>query len=125
MMAELRKKLIVVGDRVLIRPEEGEERTGSGLYLPQTAVAGRQAGGGWVVQVGPGVPIPEPADPDDELFGRENPPRYLPLQAQEGDFALFLKKAAVEITFEGKQYLIVPNSALLVLMREGWSTDTD
>ncbi len=120
-MAELKKKLIVVGDRILVRPEDGEERTGAGLYLPQTALSARQAQGGWIVSVGPGVPIPEPADYEDEDFGASPEPRYLPLQAQEGDYALFLKKAAIEITFERKQYLIVPNSAILVLIREDWT----
>ena len=119
-MADLKKKLIVVGDRILIRPEHGEERTGAGLYLPQSAVSARQAQGGWVVSVGPGIPIPEPADFDEDLPVDDREPRYLPLQAQEGDYALFLKKAAVEITFERKQYLIVPNGAILVLMREEW-----
>jgi chaperonin GroES len=120
-MADLKKKLIVVGDRILVRPESGEERTGAGLYLPQTAVSSRQAQGGWVVTVGPGVPIPEPLDLDDEDLGTEHhQPRYLPLQAQEGDYVLFLKKAAIEITFEKKQYLIVPNAAILVLIREEW-----
>jgi co-chaperonin GroES (HSP10) len=45
----------------------------------------------------------------------------MPLQAQEGDYALFLKKASVEITFERKQYLIVPNAAILVLIRQDWA----
>jgi len=120
-MAELKKKLIVVGDRILVRPETGEERTGAGLYLPQAAMSARQAQGGWVVSVGPGVPIPEPADFDEDDLGLSPEPRYLPLQAQEGDYALFLKKAAIEITFERKQYLIVPNAAILVLIREDWS----
>ncbi len=119
-MADLKKKLIVVGDRVLVRPENGEERTGAGLYLPQSALSSRQAHGGWVVSVGPGVPIPEPADLDDEVFDESSEPRYMRLQAQEGDYALFLKKAAIEITFEQKQYLIVPNAAILVLIREDW-----
>ena len=119
-MADLKKKLIVVGDRILVRPENGEERTGAGLYLPQTAVSARQAQGGWVVSVGPGVPIPEPADFDEEDLGEQIQPRYLPMQAQEGDYVLFLKKAAIEITFEKKQYLIVPNAAILVLIREEW-----
>jgi co-chaperonin GroES (HSP10) len=119
-MADLKKKLIVVGDRVLVRPENGEERTGAGLYLPQTALSSRQAQGGWVVSVGPGVPIPEPADIDDEFDLDHAEPRYMRLQAQEGDYALFLKKAAIEITFEKKQYLIVPNAAILVLIREEW-----
>jgi chaperonin GroES len=120
-LADLKKKLIVVGDRILVRPETGEERTGAGLYLPQAAVSARQAQGGWVVSVGPGVPIPEPPEFDDEELGLEfNQPRYLPMQAQEGDYVLFLKKAAIEITFEKKQYLIVPNAAILVLVREEW-----
>lgn len=119
-MADLKKKLIVVGDRVLVRPEDGEERTGAGLYLPQTALSSRQAQGGWVVSVGPGVPIPEPADLDEDIFDEHMEPRYMRLQAQEGDYVLFLKKAAIEITFEKKQYLIVPNAAILVLIREEW-----
>ncbi|MFH1844114.1 MAG: co-chaperone GroES family protein [bacterium] len=124
-MARLKKQLIVVGDRVLIRPEEGEERTQSGLYLPQTAVSARMAQGGWVVAVGPGLPIAEPVDLCEESWREADEPRarYVPLQAQEGDYALFLRKAAVEITFEKQQYLIVPNSAILVLAREGWSDD--
>jgi chaperonin GroES len=122
-LADLKKKLIVVGDRILVRPESGEERTGAGLYLPQTAVSARQAQGGWVVSVGPGVPIPEPPDFDDEDIGYEHQqPRYMPMQAQEGDYVLFLKKAAIEITFEKKQYLIVPNAAILVLIREEWDS---
>jgi chaperonin GroES len=124
-LARLKKQLIVVGDRILVRPEEGEERTRSGLYLPQTAISARMAQGGWVVAVGPGVPIPQPADVFEEAWeDGETRPHYLPLQAQDGDFALFLRKAAVEITFEKQQYLIVPNSAVLVLVREGWEDDS-
>src|SRR2546425_3288404 len=51
------KRLIVVGDRVLIAPEEGEERTNVGLYLPPTAVETRQVQGGRIVATGPGTPI--------------------------------------------------------------------
>ena len=128
-MSRLKKQLIVVGDRLLIRPEEGEERTHAGLYLPQSAVAARQARGGWIVSVGPGVPVVNPMDLMDEHWNdgenqSEPQPRFMPMQAQEGDYALFLHKAAVEITFEKKAYLIVPNSAVLVLVREGFDADT-
>ena len=120
-MARLKKKLIVVGDRILVRPEDGEERTGSGLYLPQTALDSRTAQGGWVVSVGPGVPVADVIDPTEDSWRENGPqPRYVPMQAQEGDYALFLRKAAVEITFEKRSYLIVPNSAVLVLAREDW-----
>lgn len=124
-MPDLKKKLIVVGDRILVRPEHGEERTGAGLYLPQTAIAARQAQGGWVVTVGPGVPIPEPMEFDEDQLDEHNEPRYLPMQAQEGDYAVFLKKAGIEITFEKKQYLIVPNAAILVLIREEWDPSSN
>lgn len=125
-MPHLRKKLIVVGDRLLVRPEDGEERTNAGLYLPPTAVASRQAKGGWVVSVGPGTPVVNAAEFMEESSDGghlEAPARYLPMQAQAGDYVLFLNKAAVEITFEKKNYLIVPNSAVLVLVREDWEAD--
>jgi hypothetical protein len=40
------------------------------------------------------------------------------MQARTGDFALFFRKASVEITFEGERYLVVPQSAILALVRE-------
>ena len=52
-MSERKKKLIVVGDRVLIQPEEGEDRTKVGLYLPATAVDNQAVQGGTVVATGP------------------------------------------------------------------------
>jgi co-chaperonin GroES (HSP10) len=112
------KRLIVVGDRVLIAPEEGEERTNVGLYLPPSAIEGRQVQGGRIVATGPGTPMPEPASMDEEpwkIHGAEV--KYLPTQAEAGDYALFFRKAAVEITFEGKTYLVVPQAAILVLVR--------
>ncbi len=117
---ETPKRLIVVGDRVLISPEEGEERTNVGLYLPPTALESRQVQGGRIVATGPGTPMTEPASMDDEPWKIHGPdPKYLPMQAQVGDYGLFFRKAAVEITFEGKKYLVVPQAAILVLVREG------
>jgi len=109
------KRLIVVGDRVLIAPEEGEERTRVGLYLPQTAIDAVAVQGGKVVATGPGTPMPDPATLDEEpwkLRPRDGA-RYVPMQAQEGDYALFFRKAAVEITFENTKYLVVPLAAIL------------
>ncbi len=40
------------------------------------------------------------------------------MQARAGDYALFFRKAAVEITFENETYLVVPQTALLALVRE-------
>jgi co-chaperonin GroES (HSP10) len=112
------KRLVVVGDRVLITPEEGEERTNVGLYLPATALESRQVQGGRIMATGPGTPMTEPASMDDEPWKIRGPDvKYLPMQAEVGDYALFFRKAAVEITFEGKNYLVVPQAAILVLVR--------
>jgi len=114
------KRLIVVGDRVLIAPAEGEERTTVGLYLPPTALEGRQVQGGRIVATGPGTPMAEPASMDEEPWKIHGPDvKYVPMQAEMGDYALFFRKAAVEITFEGKTYLVVPQAAILVLVRGG------
>lgn len=113
------KKLIVVGDRVLITPEEGEERTTVGLYLPPTALDHQAVQSGRIIATGPGTPLSEPTQLDDEpwrLTSQET--RFVPMQARIGDYALFFRKAAVEITFEGKRYLVVPQAAILVLVRK-------
>jgi len=113
------KRLIVVGDRVLISPEQGEERSNVGLYLPATAIEGRQVQGGRIVATGPGTPVTEPANMDEEPWKIRAPDvRYLPMQAEVGDYALFFRKAAVELTFEKKTYLVVPQAAILALVRE-------
>jgi chaperonin GroES len=119
MADESSKRLIVVGDRVLITPEAGEERTNVGLYLPATAVESRQVQGGRIVATGPGTPMTEPASMDDEPWKIRGPDvKYLPMEADVGDYALFFRKAAVELTFEGKAYLVVPQAAILVLVKD-------
>ena len=118
-MSEPKKRLIVVGDRVLIQPEEGEDRTKVGLYLPATAVDTQAVQGGKVVATGPGNAMSAPTELGDEPWKMGAPePRYVPLQAQLGDYAVFFRKAAVEITFEGERYLVVPQAAILTLVRE-------
>jgi co-chaperonin GroES (HSP10) len=113
------RELIVVGDRVLIKPDQPEERTEVGLYLPQTVVEKEKVQAGRIVSVGPGLPIPDPGGDEDEVWRTtQRKDRYLPLQAREGDFALFLKKSSVEIKFEGEEYLVVPQAAILLLLRD-------
>jgi co-chaperonin GroES (HSP10) len=122
------KKLVVVGDRVLVVPEEGEERTRVGLYLPPTAVDAMAVQGGRIVATGPGNPVPEPASLDDEpwkIGAARDGVRYVPMQARVGDYALFFRKAAVEITFEEKKYLVVPQAAVLVLVRASHPENDD
>lgn len=112
------RELLVVGDRVLLRPDKPEERTEVGLYLPQTAVEREKVQSGHVVSVGPGQPLPDlMADEDEPWRPVDRKARYLPMQAEVGDYALFLKKAAIEIKFDGQEYLVVPQSGILVLIR--------
>lgn len=120
------KKLIVVGDRVLVTPEEGEERSRVGLYLPQTALDALAVQGGRIVATGPGTPMAEPASLDDEpwkIGSHLGGARFVPVQARAGDYALFFRKASVEITFEGKKYLVVPQAAILILVRHPENDD--
>jgi len=117
------QRLIVVGDRVLIEPAEGEERTKVGLYLPASAVDKQSVQGGRVVATGPGTPIGAPTELDEEPWKiGSGEARYLPVQARTGDYAIFFRKASVEISFEGSQYLVVPQAAILALIRD---TDRD
>lgn len=114
------REVIVVGDRVLIRPEEESGKTASGLFLPQGVAERDRVLSGAVVNVGPGYPTAEPLS-DGEPWsggGTRTEMRYVPLQAQKGDFALFLKSNAVEVEIDGSQYLIVPHSAILLLIRD-------
>lgn len=113
------KELIVVGDRVLVRVEDGEERTNVGLYLPPTAIDNQAVQGGTIVATGPGQPMPSPDTFSDEPWrAPSHETRYVPMQARKGDYALFFRKAAVEITFEGERFLVVPQGAILALVRD-------
>ncbi len=108
----------VVGDRVLIRPVDDADRSTGGLYLPAGVRAKEAVQTGRVVRVGPGHAVPNPDYSAAEPWaGDASPVRYLPLQARVGDLALFLRKEAVEVEYDGDAYLIVPHQALLALVR--------
>ena len=120
------KRLIVVGDRVLVKVEEGEERTKVGLYLPSTAIDSQAVQGGLIVATGPGLPMPDLADASDEpwrITSGQREMRFVPMQARTGDYALFFRKASVEITFENEQFLVVPQNAILALIRDEFDVD--
>jgi co-chaperonin GroES (HSP10) len=114
------RSLIVVGDRVLIKPDHPNEQTELGLYLPQTVVEKEKVMSGRVVAVGPGIPLPDPSEGDEEPWKMQEDRkiRFIPMQTVEGDYAVFMKKYAVEIKFEGDVYMVAPQSAILLLLRE-------
>lgn len=117
-----KKNLIIVGDRVLVNPDEQMDKTTSGLYLPPSVKEKEKVLGGHVVKVGPGYAVPD-ALPDESWQKGRKEVKYIPLQAAEGDYAIFMKDAAMEIEFEEKKYLIVPHSAILALVRTELSED--
>ncbi len=110
------QKFIVVGDRVLVRPEESTGKTSSGLYLPPGVSEKEKIQSGYIIKAGPGYPVATPVDEEPWKESKE-PVKYIPLQAKEGDLAIFLRKEAFEIEFEKEKFLIVPQSAILLLIR--------
>lgn len=111
------KKLIIIGDRVLVRPTRPNERTQTGLYLPPGVQEKEKVQQGYIIKAGPGYAIPMPTD-DEPWKSHEEQVKYIPLQAREGDLAIFLLGGATEIMYEGEKYFIVPQSAILMLERE-------
>jgi chaperonin GroES len=111
------KKLIVIGDRLLIKPLRPEEKTASGLYLPPGVQEKEKVQQGYVIKAGPGYAIPMPLE-DESWKADEEKVKYVPLQAREGDLAIFLLSGATEVLYEGEKYFIVPQSAILMLERE-------
>ena len=116
------KELVVVGDRLLIIPDAGEDRSNAGLYLPKWAVEKESIQTGRIVEIGSGTPMANPHDIEDEPWKQDMSLNDNPVLAQIGDMAIFLRKAAVEIDIEKDKYLIVPHAAVLLLIRP---TNTD
>lgn len=112
------KKLIVVGDRVLIRLKKPHEKTGSGLYLPPGVQEKEKVQQGYIIKAGPGYPIPMPVEEHEPWMDSDEKVKYVPLQAKEGDLAIFLLSGAHEVMYEGEKYYIVSQASILMLERE-------
>jgi|TARA_Y100001936_G_C15918213_1_gene582491 co-chaperonin GroES (HSP10) len=114
------KQILVVGDRVLIKPDKGEKKSKAGLYLPPSVIEKQEILSGVIVEVGPGIPLGNPEDNIDEPWSSNDNSsvKYIPTQADIGDIALFLNKASIEIKIENDDFLIVPQSAILILIRD-------
>lgn len=115
---KITKKLILIGDKVLVEPSSEEDKTDAGLYLPQGVKEKETAQAGRVVKAGPGYPVADPTSLDQEPWVKNSKDKYFPLQAQEGDYCIFMRQQAIEIRYEKKDYMVVPHSAILILIRE-------
>ena len=91
-----------LGDRVVIEPLEKEERTESGLFIPETAKERPQEG--TILAVGAGK--------------RDDDGEYIPMDVEVGQTVLFAKYAGTEIKLEGKKVLILKESDILAIVEE-------
>lgn len=110
------KRLEIVGDKVLIKPKLHNGKTKTGLFLPPTVTEKEDVQSGYVVKVGPGYPLPNTSD-EEPWKTTEEKVKYMPLQAEEGDLAIYLQRHAIEIEYNAEKYVIVPQSSILMLER--------
>ena len=112
------RKVILIGDRILIKPTRPNQKTESGLFLPQGIHRKEELYTGYVMKVGPGYPVPALRDEDETWKEKKDEVQYVPLQPKPGDLAVYLQKSVFEIEFNREKYVILPQSALLLVVRE-------
>lgn len=108
--------IVVIGDRLLLKPRAEQSQTRSGLFLPPGVSEKEKIYSGYVIKAGPGYPIGAERDEPWNPSGKEA--HYIPLQAEEGDLAIYLQSHAHDIEFLGEKYVIVPHHAILLAIRE-------
>ncbi|HZJ73646.1 MAG TPA: co-chaperone GroES [Perlabentimonas sp.] len=92
-MSEL--KIKPLADRVLVEPLEAEDKTASGIYIPDTAKEKPQKG--TVVALGPGT-------------------KDVTMEVKKGDKVLYGKYSGTEISLDGKEYLMMKQSDILAVV---------
>ena len=117
-MAKELKNIIVVGDKVLLKPKSPDKITRAGLYLPPGVQEKESIQQGFVVKIGPGYPIPIPKENDESWKAVKNKLEYFPLQCNTGDLAIYLQREGYEIEIDNEKYVIVPQHAILLLLRD-------
>ena len=114
-----KKKIIIIGDRVLIEPDDlTDQKTKAGLYLPQGVASKESVKSGKVILLGPGIPMPSGQENDEPWDQDSQDLKYMPMQVEVGDQAIFLSRFAHKIEYEGKVYYIVPQSGILMIIRD-------
>jgi co-chaperonin GroES (HSP10) len=112
------EKFIMIGDRVLVKPKNPSGKTKTGLYLPPTVQENEQIQSGYIVKAGPGYPIPSMVENDEVWKEKKEEIQYVPLQARAGDLAVYLSRSGHEIEFNNEKYIILPHSAILMIIRD-------
>ncbi len=113
------KNLIIVGDRVLIKPKSLSDKTKTGLYLPPGVQEKEIVQSGYVMKAGPGYPLAQASEDIEESWkATDEKVKYIPLQVKEGDLAVFLQKGSIEVVYKDEKYFIVPQNQILMIERE-------
>ena len=100
MASKFKLNLKPLGDRVVVEPLEKEERTASGIILPETAKEKPQEGE--IIAVGPGR--------------RDDDGKLVPMDVKKGDTVLYAKYAGTEVKSDGEELLIVRESDVLAVV---------
>jgi chaperonin GroES len=100
MATATKTKIKPLEDRILVRPEEGEETTVSGIVIPDTAKEKPQEG--TVLAVGPGK--------------RSDTGDLIPVDVSEGDRVIYSKYGGTEIKIEGEDLLILSARDVLAIL---------
>lgn len=116
------EKIEVIGDRLLVKPTTIENTTKSGLILPPGVQEKENIQSGYVIKVGPGYPIPN-LEPDEPWKPASDMIKYIPLQVQVGDLAVFLQKHTYEIQFNSQKYFILSQSSVLMVLRDNFGLE--
>src|SRR5256712_2261258 len=93
-------KLKPLGARVVIKALERDEKTNTGIYLPDTAKEKPQEGR--ILAVGPG--------------DRDENGKRIPVELKEGDKVLFQKYAGTEFKLDGAELLILSEKDVLAIV---------
>lgn len=88
-----------LGDKVVVEPLEGEEKSPGGIILPDTAKKKPQEG--VVIAVGPGKVL------DDGSRGE--------MAVKPGDKVIYAKYGGTEVTVDGKDYMILDQESIYAI----------
>jgi len=94
-------KLQPLGDRVVVKSSESEEKTKSGIVLPETAKEKPQEGE--VIAVG---------------SGRYEEGKRVPLEVKQGDKIIYSKYGGTEVKVDGEEYLILSERDILAIVKK-------
>jgi chaperonin GroES len=100
MATATKTKIKPLEDRILVRPEEGEETTASGIVIPDTAKEKPQEG--TVLAVGEGK--------------RSDSGDLIPMDVKEGDRVIYSKYGGTEIKVDGEELLILSARDVLAIL---------